>query len=188
LVDPILKGVEDFDFEFENTPTRVVAVKHIPEIEVGGTAIGPFDEDREFEVRYWIAYELIKSGFARFLEGYPLDLVSLNKIQWKEPIQPGVKLSTLPKYFYPRLRRYLSQCKENAVNDVSSSEKYSKASRLTQDIIGCRLKKIVNLAASPVQTDNSLQTMTVEERIFYDAVHSLVSDWKKKILRLDTSK
>ncbi len=183
-----LYSVEDLDFEFENTPTPVVAVKHVPEIEIAGTVVGSYDKGKEFKVKYWIARELIKSGFVRFLEGYPMDLVSLNKIQWKEPIQPGMRLSTVPKHFYPRLRRFLVLLEEKAVKDVSSSEKYAKAKRLSQDIVECRLKKLVNLAAFPVQTDTVLQTMSLEERILYDAVYSLVSKWKKKILRLDSSK
>ena len=182
------RDVEDVDFEFENAPVRIVAVRNVSEIKVAGTVVGPYDEGREFEVKYWVAWELVKSGFARFLEGYPMDLVSLNKIQWKEPIQVGMHLSTLPEYFYPRLRRFLAQLKEEAVRDASAAEKYSKAVRLTQDVIECRLKKIVNLAASPEQTEDILKTFSREEKILYDTLHSLVSEWKKKMTRFEASK
>lgn len=182
------RDVEDVDFEFENAPVRIVAVRNVSEIKVAGTVVGPYDEGREFEVKYWVAWELVKSGFARFLEGYPMDLVSLNKIQWKEPIQVGMRLSTLPEYFYPRLRRFLAQLKEEAVRDASAAEKYSKAVRLAQDIIECRLKKIVNLAASPEQTEDILKTFSREEKILYDTLHSLVSEWKKKMTRFEASK
>lgn len=180
--------VEDVDFEFENASVRVVAVRSVPEIKVAGAVVGPYDEGREFEVKYWVASELIKSGFARFLEGYPMDLVSLNRIQWKEPIQVGMRLSTLPDYFYPRLRRFLVQLKEEAVREASTAEKYNKALRLAQDIIECRLKKIVNLAASPEQTEDILKTFSREEKILYDTLHSLVSEWKKKMTRFDAAK
>ncbi len=182
------RDVDDVDFEFENAPVRIVAVRNVSEIKVAGTVVGPYDEGREFEVKYWVAWELVKSGFARFLEGYPMDLVSLNKIQWKEPIQVGMRLSTLPEYFYPRLRRFLAQLKEEAVRDASAAEKYSKAVRLAQDIIECRLKKIVNLAASPEQTEDILKTFSREEKILYDTLHSLVSEWKKKMTRFEASK
>lgn len=182
------RDVESVDFEFENAPVRIVAVRNVSEIKVAGTVVGPYDEGREFEVKYWVAWELVKSGFARFLEGYPMDLVSLNKIQWKEPIQVGMRLSTLPEYFYPRLRRFLAQLKEEAVRDASAAEKYSKAVRLAQDIIECRLKKIVNLAASPEQTEDILKTFSREEKILYDTLHSLVSEWKKKMTRFEASK
>ena len=182
------RDVDDVDFEFENAPVRIVAVRNVSEIKVAGTVVGPYDEGREFEVKYWVAWELVKSGFARFLEGYPMDLVSLNKVQWKEPIQVGMRLSTLPEYFYPRLRRFLAQLKEEAVRDASAAEKYSKAVRLTQDVIECRLKKIVNLAASPEQTEDILKTFSREEKILYDTLHSLVSEWKKKMTRFEASK
>lgn len=182
------RDVDDVDFEFENAPVRIVAARNVSEIKVAGTVVGPYDEGREFEVKYWVAWELVKSGFARFLEGYPMDLVSLNKIQWKEPIQVGMHLSTLPEYFYPRLRRFLAQLKEEAVRDASAAEKYSKAVRLAQDIIECRLKKIVNLAASPEQTEDILKTFSREEKILYDTLHSLVSEWKKKMTRFEASK
>ena len=182
------RDVDDVDFEFENAPVRIVAVRNVSEIRVAGTVVGPYDEGREFEVKYWVAWELVKSGFARFLEGYPMDLVSLNKVQWKEPIQVGMRLSTLPEYFYPRLRRFLAQLKEEAVRDASAAEKYSKAVRLAQDIIECRLKKIVNLAASPEQTEDILKTFSREEKILYDTLHSLVYEWKKKMTRFEASK
>ena len=188
LDSSVCRDVEDVDFEFENAPVRIVAVRNVSEIKVAGTVVGPYDEGREFEVKYWVAWELVKSGFARFLEGYPMDLISLNKIQWKEPIQVGMRLSTLPEYFYPRLRRFLAQLKEEAVRDASVAEKYSKAVRLAQDIIECRLKKIVNLAASPEQTEDILKTFSREEKILYDTLHSLVSEWKKEVARFEVSK
>lgn len=176
--------VEDVDFDFENTAVRMIANRSYPETKVVGLAVGPLEEGREFEVKYWIARELAKAGIARFREKDALNLVSLNKIHWREMIQTGRRISTLPEHFYPKLRRYLSELKDKAATDSSSADEYNRALRLAQDIVNCRLKKIVGLAASPAQTDSVLRSLSREERILYDGLYATVSGWKSKILKL----
>ena len=176
--------VEDVDFDFENTAVRMIANRSYPETKIVGTSVGPLQEGREFEVKYWIARELVKAGIARFREDDVSNLVSLNKIHWTETIQTGRRPSTLPDHFYPKLRRYLTKQKDKAATDASSADEYNRARRLAQDIVNCRLNKVVALAASPAQVDDALRSLSKEERILYDGLHATVSGWRSKILKL----
>ncbi|RLI20993.1 hypothetical protein DRO45_02945 [Candidatus Bathyarchaeota archaeon] len=58
--------IKNLDFNFENSPVKVIANRNCPEIKLAGLTVGPFEEGNEYEVRYWIARELVKSGIARF--------------------------------------------------------------------------------------------------------------------------
>jgi len=58
---------------------------------LAGLEVGPFEEGREYEIRFWIARELEKVGVIRFRGEDMLDVVKLTKIHWKERVQPTNK-------------------------------------------------------------------------------------------------
>lgn len=173
--------VEDLDFNFENTLVKMIANRSSPEMKVAGETIGPLEEGKEFQVKYWVALELAKSGVAHFHGDEKIDLVMLHKLYWRETIQSGKQIPPLPENFYPKLRRYLAELKE--FTDPVKAQDYEKAKRLAQDIINCRLRKIVGLASGPAQTEDILGNLTGEERILYDHLHEMVADWRSKILK-----
>lgn len=173
--------IEDLDFNFENSPTKLVATKSSPEIKVAGETVGPLEEGQEFQVKFWVALELVKAGIARFHEDQ-LDLTGLNKLYWIVNVQTGTRISSLPENFYPKLRRYLAELREST--DPPKLQEYEKATRIVNDIVNCRLRKIVGLASSPPQTDEVLRNLSEEERILYTYIYGIVADWRKKILNL----
>ena len=175
--------IKDEDFVFENTPVKIVASRNCPEIELVGLKVGPFEEGKEYEVRFWIAHELEKAGIARFREEELLNAVKLYKMHWKERVQSVRQISSLSEDFYPRLRRYLASLKREAVKNPEKMKEYEKVSRLSRDIINCRLKKIVSLASTSMQTSQILKNLTREERIIYERLSSIISDWRSKILK-----
>ena len=177
-----LASIRDADFVFENTPVKIVVNRNCPEIELAGLKVGPLQEGKEYEVRFWIAQELEKAGIARFREEELLDLVKLNKIHWKERVQSIQQISSLPEDFYPRLRRYLTDLKKEAVKKPEKMGDYEKARRLSRDIINLRLKKIVSLASAPAQTDQILTNLTREERVVYKSLYETISEWRNEIL------
>jgi DNA replication initiation complex subunit (GINS family) len=61
---------------------------------------------------------------------------------------------------------------------------YEKARRLSRDIINLRLKKIVSLASSPAQTNQILGNLTREERVVYESLYGIISEWRAKILKI----
>lgn len=177
-------SIEDADFEFENASVRVVAIRNCPEVELAGLKIGPFEEGKEYEIRFWVAQELEKAGVARLREEELLDMVKLYKIHWKERVQPVKRVSSLPQEFYPKLRRYLTNLKREAARDAEKMGQYKKCLAYSRDIINCRLKKTVSLSSSPAQTNQVLQNLATEERILYDRLHEIISEWRKGILEL----
>ncbi|PVX27673.1 MAG: hypothetical protein CW716_01040 [Candidatus Bathyarchaeum sp.] len=97
--DPVA-SIKDADFDFENMPIKVVANRNNPQIELPGIKVGPFTQGKEYEVRFWVAKELEKSGIARIRMDEPLDLMMLNKIHWKEArVQTSQRLASLPEKF-----------------------------------------------------------------------------------------
>jgi hypothetical protein len=174
--------ITDLDFIFENSPAKIVANRNCPEIKLAGLTVGLFEEGNDYEVQYWIARELVKSGIARFREGELLEATTIHKIQWKERVQTARQTSQLPEDFYPKVRRYLEELKKEIAKKPEKTREYEKARQLTQDIINSRLKKIVLLASAPAQTERILGNFSSEERFLYEEIYALINEWKKQIL------
>ncbi|MDH5389850.1 MAG: hypothetical protein OEX10_01685 [Candidatus Bathyarchaeota archaeon] len=179
-----LTSIKDADFIFKNTPVKIVVNRNCPEIKLAGLKVGPYQEGKEYEVKFWIAQELKRAGIARFREEELLDLMKLNKIHWKERVQASQQVAALPEDFYPRLRRYLADLKSGAIKKPETMRDYEKARRLSRDIINLRLKKIVSLASSPAQTNQILGNLTREERVVYERLYGIISEWRAEILKI----
>jgi len=177
-----LTSIQGADFEFENTAVRIVAVRSCPEIGLAGLKVGPLEEGREYEVRFWMARELEKAGIARFREEERLDSVRLHKIHYVERLQPLKRVSSLPADFYPKLRRYLADLKGEAARSAEKMREYGDMVKLSHDVINTRLSKIVSLSSSPVETNEVLQSLALEERILYDRLRGIISEWRSSIL------
>jgi len=177
-------SVDDIELFFENSMSRMVAKRSCPEIEIAGEKIGAFDEGDEFQARFWVGYILSDLGLADFQDEDLLDLVKLHKLYWKESIQSGKRLSSLPEFFYSKLRRFLLDLRKKSNDDPALMAGYHKARRLSQDILSCRLKKIVGLSAAPTQTGDVLEAMTSEERDLYSRLNEAICDWKSKIIKI----
>jgi len=176
--------IKDTDFIYENTPVKIIINRNQPEIQLAGLKVGPFEEGKEYEVKYWIAHELERAGIARLREEETLDSVKLHKISWKESIQQARQLSPLQEDFYPKLRRYLATLKRGAIGNPDKIRDYEKVVRLSHDIVNIRLRKIVALASSPDQTNQTLKDLAQEERILYQRLHTIINEWKTKILKV----
>ena len=181
--DPV-KAIKDADFEFENMQVKIVANRNSPEIELPGMKVGPFVEGKEYEVRYWVATELKKAGIARIRMEEPLELMILNKIQWKERNQSSQKVLSVPENFYPKLRRLLEELSEQAIKKPEKRQDMEKGKNLSADIIRMRLKKIVSLASSGRdQTSIIRHGFTKEEELLYECLHKIINEWQTEILK-----
>jgi len=174
---------KDFDFDYEDTRVRIVPITNLQEVKISDITIGPLEEGKEFETSFWIAEEFIKLGYAHFNEEDILTYATLNKLHWREiKLSPGLQVSALPNYFYPKLRRLLNTTRQRANKEPSAASQYLQADRLARDIINCRLRKIVNLAASSTRASSITQALSNEERILFEKVKKAVTDWEKSIL------
>lgn len=157
--------------------------RNCPEIDLVGIKVGPFEEGKEYEVKFWIAEELEKTGIATFNEESQLDSVKLYKLHWKESVQPTSQIAPLTEDFYPKLRRYLVSLKRDCIKKPEKMKEYEKATRISHDIINCRMKKIVSLSSAPAQTNQILNNLTNEERTLYECLYSIISSWRSEILK-----
>lgn len=173
--------IEYSDFVFENDLVSVVAIKNHPKIDLVGFSIGPFEEGKEYEIRFWVAQELEKEGIVNIRER-TLDATKLYRTQWTERIQALGQLSSLPEDFYPRLRRMIENLKVSSKTSPEKLREYEYVQNLSLDIINCRLKKIISLASSSVQDGQTLKNLTIEERDLYERVRQIVNKWRSKIL------
>lgn len=175
--------LRDVDFIFENTPVRVTINRNCPEIQLAGLRIGPYSEGQEIEIQYWIASELERAGIVRFREEELLDIKKLDKILWKEKVQQARQVSHIEEDFYPRLRRFLARLKKGANSSPERNAEYRKAEAVAKDIINIRLRKIVSLASSPEQTNETLNDLATEERALYNQLYTIVNEWKTGIMK-----
>lgn len=180
--------IEKLDFCFENSLVRVIANRNHPEITLAGLSVGSFEQGNEYEIQYWIAQELAASGITHFREDDGLDTTKLHKTQWKERVQIAGQISELPDDFYPKLRRYLESMKKEIARHpelLEKAQEYEKAKHLAWDIVNSRLKKIVALSSSPVQTGQIQKKLAYEERLIYDQLGNIINGWKKQILNFE---
>jgi hypothetical protein len=177
--------IKNLDFRFENSLVKIIADRNYPEIKLAGLSVGPFEEGNEYEVYYWIAQEFAESGIAHFREDDCLDATKLYKVQWKERVQIAGQISELPEDFYPKLRRYLANIKEEIARQPEKVQEYEKARYLAWDIVNSRLKKIVVLSSGPTQTDQVLKKFTSEERLIYELLGKIITEWRAQILEYE---
>jgi len=155
-------------------------------MKLAGLNVGPFQEGNEYEVYYWIAKELASAGISHFREEDSLDATKLYKVQWKERVQVAGQISELPEDFYPKLRRYLKQLKTDTAMQPQKYAEYQKARHLADDIVNSRLKKIVTLSSGPIQADQILNKLTIEEQLIYMQLGKTVNQWRSNILTHET--
>lgn len=174
--------MRDGDFIFENKAVTVIANRNEAEIKLAGLSVGPFKEGTEYEIRFWVAQELVQAGIVRFREEDTLDIVKLHKIHWKERVQPTNKASPLPEAFYPQLRRYVTHLRKASQKNPDELKDYDKSIRIAHDIVNSRVKKIVSLSSSPPLPTQALQSLTPEEQALYHRLHRIIHQWRTAIL------
>ena len=176
--------IKDTDFNFEHTPVRILINRPLPETQLTGLKIGPYEEGKEYDVPYWIANELEKAGIARLRDEELLDTKKLDKTLWKEKVQQTRQISHIEQDFYPRLRRYLQNLKKQANTNPEKAQEYRKATDAAKDIINIRLRKIISLASSPEQTNQTLNNdLAKEEHTLYDQLYATINEWKSDMLK-----
>jgi len=169
---------------------KIVANRNCPEIKLSGLTVGPFDEGNEYEVYFWVAKQLAQAGIVHFREDEILDNTKLFKAQWKEGVQIPGQISELTDDFYPKLRRFLNDLKDQATQTQQSEKfhEYDRTKQLSRDIVNSRLKKIVALASGPGQSEQVLKKLTDEEKLVYERLVKIISEWKAKILEIGADK
>ncbi len=178
-------NLEEVDFEFENGPVKIIATKDSPEIKFNDITLGPLERGQEVELSFWIAEELVKSGLAKFRDEDALDMTKLSKIHWRETIPTSRQIPRIPENFYFILRRFLKEMREECKEDSSKIARYEKALSLSKDIVNCRVRKIISLAAISAGTTEMTKNMAAEEVALYGRLSAILNDWKDGLLKVE---
>jgi hypothetical protein len=178
----LVSSVADVDFDFQNRPVRVVLVREIPFSHPLTEPLQSVKIGQEAEVPYWTADELVRGGFAKYIEDEVMDLSKLSKTHWKETIPTSTQLPSLEADFYCMLRSFLGRLKAEGMQDPSKLREYEKAENLSRDVVNCRLRKIASFAAALGPSSDLLKNMTSEEQALYKQLRAAISEWKSSIL------
>ena len=175
-------SVGDIDFEFENSPIRVLVVRELPEMprmpKLTSARIG-----QEVEVPYWAARELVQLGYAKFRDEDVLTFNSLSKIHWRETIPDSRRIPSLQGNFYCILRRHLSEVRKQSKQDQVKLRELERTETLVRDIMNCRVRKIVALAAAPTPSEEIMNGLTLEEKSLYNVLNRTIEEWKARLLQ-----
>jgi len=174
--------VDDIDFDFENSQIRIVLTRDIPDLPPKLSRMLSVRIGQEVEVPYWTARELVQLGYAKFREEDVLNYNSLSKIHWRETIPASRQLPALQANFYCLLRRHMADLRELSKQDQVKLRELERTENLVRDIVNCRIRKIVSLAASPTPSEELIQGLTYEERTLYTLLNQTIVEWKTKLL------
>lgn len=172
---------DDYDLDFQNRTVKIAIIRESGEISAGDKTFGPFRAGQEMEVPRWVAEELVRSGIARWRDEDRLDLATLSKMHWRETIPAARQIPAVGEDFYPILRSLLVDLKAQSRSDPVKGRDFEKAVHLSKDIVNCRIRKIVSLAAAPAQTEDVLANLANEERGLYLTLSRIITEWRKKI-------
>jgi len=174
--------VDDIDFDFENSPVRIVLTRELPELPPKLSRMLSARVGQEAQVPYWTARELVQLGYAKFREEDVLNYNSISKIHWRETIPASRQLPALQPNFYCLLRRHVADLRAVSKQDQVKLRELERTESLVRDIVNCRIRKIVSLAASPTPSEELIQGLTYEERTLYSVLNKTIIDWKGKLL------
>jgi len=166
----------DVHIEFENSTVKVRAVKPI-KLRVCGRDLEA-NAGSEIEVLYWIALKLSEAGLAKPADQAKMDLIQLSKIHWRETVPVTRQISAIGKDFYFKVREYLLDLRAMSSTDGAKLIELQKAMGLFEEILNCRIRKILSIAAAGAESEEVLKNLTPEERILLDGVSSEVGAWK----------
>lgn len=176
--------IKDIDFDFENRTIRIVLLQELPELEILGQSANSHRKGEEMEVPRWVANEIINQGLAKYCEKEELTIQELSKVHWREALPGARQIPQLEELFYCRLRRFLFNLEGKGKSDIAKFKEYEKALSISNDIVNCRLRKILTLASSPFQTSDLVKNLTLEERSLLESLSKTINYWRKEILEV----
>ena len=171
--------IDDIKLDLDSGPIRVKVLHDSPELHLGGKSL--LKENSEIEVPRWMARELSRGKMVSILERDALDMAALAKIHWRESIPGSREIPQMEYDFFHRLRGLLADLSEASERDPTKRIDLEKAQSQFKDILNCRLRKILNAAASPL-TDSSLQKMTAEEQVLFSQLSTIIKEWRQKVV------
>lgn len=175
----LLEKIQNLDFVFQNSIVKIMANRNCEEIKLAGLTVGPFEEGNEYEVKYWVAEELAKSGIVFIKKGEMLDFQKLIQKHHFMLSKSSKEFVRLGEFFYPKVRRLLAQLEEKAHEDPIKLREFERAVNVVKDLIRCRRMKVFYRARDSTMTSEILEKMTPEERCFYEELKDKTEGFDK---------
>ena len=177
------ESIKFSQFLFEEETVNVTFKKAFPATKIGDAQIGPYEEGREGKVPLWAARVLEEAGVARLSDdGQLLRSSDLYKLSWKE--ERNEVVSQLPPHFCSKLRVLLLSLnegiKQNPTHTLLNEQRQSLMK--AQDLMNCRLQKILRLAMERSPTKSLIDLLEPEEKALYSTLRSEIEGWRQKIL------
>lgn len=201
--DSLAEQIKTVDSTFNISIVTVIANKNSEEKDFRGVKVGPFEEGNQYEIQYWIAKKLVKSGIVFVKEEELLNLKKLQEEYFDMKVQTSKKFIRLERFFYAKARRLLAELKEKAAStpgglrgfirqeakeeeeipeDPAKNKKrkrkppklilrtndYKYAENMVKDTFHCRRKKILCRIRDGNMTEEIMEKLTAEERLFYE--------------------
>ncbi len=168
-------------FMHEEDLVRVAFQRDFPEVAVGEFHEGPFEGGSEAKLPLWVAKILEADGVVKIDEGQQLRPNELYKLSMRER---GEILYPLIPHFYSRVRDLLSRLnsavKSNPTVPVLNEQR--QVQMKAQDLVNCRLQKIMRLALERNPAKSSIDALEPEERALFNILRTEIEDWRQKIL------
>ncbi len=178
-----MDDLKEVKFILQDTLVNVKLAEDMTSLNVIGLTMN-IKEGKEIEVPYWVAEEIVKAGKGELIEDR-FNVKELAKAHWREALPSSRHLSPIGDNFYFNLRRFSEKLKDESVGNIEKMNDLEKVNSMAQDIINCRVRKLVSLATSQVDQSEIIKNLTFEEKMLFDTIKELVSNWKKKILEVN---
>lgn len=159
VVDEFKQALRRVEVGFWNSLDEVTMLKDVPRLVLPSGTLENIRAGANVRIHRWVAEKLFEKELAK-----PIGMIDLKLIlqaRWREKSSQA-ELQPLPDYFYLKLRDELKNNQEIAPH--------------LRDIYSLRLSKIMNFAAKRVPR-SMVENLTVEERVLYDCLLSVVNAW-----------
>ncbi|MEM2986938.1 MAG: hypothetical protein QXV60_02450 [Nitrososphaerota archaeon] len=168
----ISRKIKDIEMEYLNSFIKIVLIRNIPYLEINNEVYNDLKQGTVLNVRRWIGEKLIEAKVAKYEED-KIDINYLRQLEWKERNIIN-EVQEVPKYFYSMIKEKMKYC-----NEEEKKEFYN----IIQDIISLRLAKMIRIAIMPTSIRDIDKKISIEEEILFEALKSIIENWKKVILR-----
>jgi hypothetical protein len=162
---------------YENDFVRLISTRNIPKIKTLGFTLEEISEGREFNTYFWVAKELVNSGFAKYIEE-PITRSDWIQIHFKERLNPAGPPTSLPEDFYSKVFQSFIQVKD----EEDKKNLVNRMKARYRDILESRISKINRLAS--VEAVSPPRVLTKEEYELYFEIQQFIKNWRDKMQKL----
>jgi hypothetical protein len=171
--------IQRFREIFLNEVRGCIFQEDVPELTIGGKAMGPFKTDEKTHLPNWVIEILRSHGLVRIA---PEDVYeSVQKLENRHRMEKEqARLQEFPPSLYSAVNRSLHRLRSDKTSiDPRTYEDTERLERLLPVLVETRLSKIVRAAKSGALHDKK-KLMTNEERWLCNELSVLIDTWRRK--------